>query len=311
MSGARSARARTSGAEIAVAVVLVPGARDVDAGRLQPRRVEHRAIVLAAGVHQAGNFLELERAVFRVALGIESVLRRHGDDVDHARQRVGAPQRRLRPAQDLDAVDGGGQQMREVEFRARLRGVVGAHAVDEHQRVARLGAADADLRDRAHGAAAAHLDAGHLAQRVEDLRDLVRLQRCAVDHRNCAAGLVGGDGHAAGGDDDFSTVSARAAVVARRNARNAISGWLFMETSLADGTKRLARARVTLRIQRKSRSEFHHDRPAPKPQRAVAAAESSAPTTHPGRRMDDARRQVSWLADFAGRRLPSPLASGM
>ena len=36
-----------------------------------------------------------------------------------------------------------------------------------------------------------------------------------------------------------------------------------------------------------------HPRPSPM---AVAAAEASAPTTHPGRRMDDARWQVSWLA---------------
>src|SRR3546814_14224731 len=55
-----------------------------------------------------------------------------GDDVDDAADRIRAPDRTLRAAQDLDPLDVVGEQRREVEFRAVDR-IVHLDAVDDDQ----------------------------------------------------------------------------------------------------------------------------------------------------------------------------------
>jgi len=92
--------------------------------------------------------------------------------------------------------------MREVELFARLRRIVGAHAVDENERLPRFGAADADLRNRADRSGAAHLDARHVAQGVKYGLHLMRLQRFAGDDGDRAADLIGGHRHTAGAHHD-------------------------------------------------------------------------------------------------------------
>ena len=70
-------------------------------------------------------------------------LRLARDDVDDAAHGVGAVDRALRPAQHLDALDIVERDRREIELVADRRRVVDAHAVDEHQRVADVAAAQA------------------------------------------------------------------------------------------------------------------------------------------------------------------------
>ena len=82
-----------------------------------------------------------QRAV-AAGLGAEVELRRSaafpGDDVHHAADRVRAVQRALRAAQHLDALDRADRHHREVVVAARRGRIVDPHAVDQHQRLARL-----------------------------------------------------------------------------------------------------------------------------------------------------------------------------
>ena len=67
-----------------------------------------------------------------------------GHDIDDAADGVAAVKRALRAAQDLDPLDIGRHQVREVEFRPAAR-VVDLHAVDQHQGLVGFGATHADL----------------------------------------------------------------------------------------------------------------------------------------------------------------------
>ena len=72
-----------------------------------------------------------------------------GDDVDHAADRVGAVERRLRAAQDLDPLDVVEREVREVEVAGGE--ALHPHAVDQHLHLGRVGAADADRARASRG----------------------------------------------------------------------------------------------------------------------------------------------------------------
>src|SRR4030095_9953364 len=86
------------------------------------------------------------------------------DDVDDAADRVGAVERRLRPTDDLDAVDQVGRDVGEVGLPRRR--ALDPDAVDEDLNLVGVGAADADVGNLADAARAADLDAGHGAKEI-------------------------------------------------------------------------------------------------------------------------------------------------
>ena len=97
-------------------------------------------------------------------------------DLHDAADRVGAVDRALRSAHDLDAIDVGERHLRQIEAAAER---VGANAVDQHEREVRLAAAREQRRQRARSAAARDGEAGHGAQRRAKRRDLARLELVA------------------------------------------------------------------------------------------------------------------------------------
>src|SRR5690606_16394817 len=86
------------------------------------------------------------------------------DDVDHAADRVGAVERALRPPENLDPLDVGDREDREIELVAGARRIVDADAVDEDEGVLRLGAAEAHQRLSAGPAVFGHRDAGNRSE---------------------------------------------------------------------------------------------------------------------------------------------------
>ncbi len=109
----------------------------------------------------------VEAAALGAADNVPAAFGPLGDDIDHAPDGVGAPQRTLRPAQNLDARNAGIEQVLELELRGAGR-VVDLDAVDQHQGLVALGAADADLGQAADAARAIDGDAGDVAQHVGD-----------------------------------------------------------------------------------------------------------------------------------------------
>ncbi len=166
---------------IAVAGKTV-GVQRVDAQRIGPDVVaaRHRRLrrdrAVAARLHR-------HRAMRRLtALA--------GDDVDDAAHRVRAVERRLRPAQHLDALDVDGGEIAEIERAVGRRRIADAHAVDQHQGLAGVGAAQADLGHGADAAGFVDVEAGDAAQDVgeafrSEFRDLG-----AGDDRHRGAGLA-------------------------------------------------------------------------------------------------------------------------
>ena len=122
------------------------------------------------------------------------------DDVDDAADRVGAVQRRARALDDLDALDELG---RDVLHRRRADGAgIDAQAVDQHQHVVRLRAAQEQRSLLAGAAEARHLDAGHEAQRVAEVGGRPRRGRRGESRSTLARTSAGGTLGARGGDDD-------------------------------------------------------------------------------------------------------------
>ena len=89
-----------------------------------------------------------------------------GEDLDHAAERVGAVQGAQRTVDDFDVVDRGQRNGAPVGF-ARGRGA-DPHAVDQHDVLLAVGAADEDRADGARAAVAGDFDAALLLQQVGD-----------------------------------------------------------------------------------------------------------------------------------------------
>ena len=173
---------------VAVAVrVIAPDVAGVGGGEaVQPvvagAEAEAAALGAEAGV-EAGT---------AVAAGTDfavHAVRRAGEDVDHAGDGVRAPDRRARAAHDLDALDGGQRQVREIEDA--LAGGVDAHAVDQHQRVVGVAAAQEQRVLRAAAAGAHQVDAGLLRQQVADVGDAAGFDVRARQHGHRLQGAFG------------------------------------------------------------------------------------------------------------------------
>ncbi len=101
------------------------------------------------------------------------------EDLHDAADGVRAVERREGPARDLDAVDVLRRQPRPVVAGEVRR--VHPHAVDEHERLRRVGAAREERSQRARRAVLRQVEAGHRAQHVRDDGGLVLLELLARD----------------------------------------------------------------------------------------------------------------------------------
>ncbi len=96
------------------------------------------------------------------------------DVVDDATDGIGSIQRALLTAQHFHLRDVIGDERREVELTRH--GIARLDAVDHHERVVRLGAADAHLREAAERARAVDGYARHVAQDVRHVSCLALLE---------------------------------------------------------------------------------------------------------------------------------------
>ena len=181
---------------VGIAVAVEIGAGDADPQRVGQGQVEHPLHLLGIVI-----------AVFELAGGVD---RRQvglgGDEVDHARGRVAAEQRALRPAQDFDP-------LKVEEFALKQAGDDQRHVVDVDRGRRVAGGADAQIADAADGEARRReigLGEGDVGQRL--------LQRQRVD--DLLLFQIGGgkgadrDRHvlqplrlALGGDDDVAGIA--------------------------------------------------------------------------------------------------------
>jgi hypothetical protein len=182
--------------EAAVLVAVAEGREAVDAQRgrgdaraeafLLPGQVRARAARAVAARLDAGAELRARGAAAR-------------DDVDDPADRLRAVQRGARALHDLDALD---QFRGDVLQRRAPRGAgVHPHAVDQHERVVAVGAADERRRHLAGAAVARDLDAAVVAQQLGDVERVAALDRRAVDDHHGRQRLRGADRAARGGDD--------------------------------------------------------------------------------------------------------------
>ena len=126
-----------------------------------------------------------------------------GDDVDDAADRVRAIEPALRAAQDLDAVDVGGEELREIERAVGRARIADIDAVDEHLGMIGVGAAHEDRGHAARTAGLHDIQAGHVLQHLGQGALLLSLDLVAGDDRDAAAELIFGRRHARrAGDDD-------------------------------------------------------------------------------------------------------------
>jgi hypothetical protein len=110
-----------------------------------------------------------------------------------------AVQRGARALHDLDALD---QFRGDVLQRRAARGAgVHPHAIDQHEGVVAVGAADERRRHLAGAAVACDLDAAVVAQQLGDIECVAALDRGAVDDHHGRQRLRGADRAARGGDD--------------------------------------------------------------------------------------------------------------
>ena len=94
-----------------------------------------------------------------------------GDDVDDGADGVGAKQRALGAANDLDAIDVGDREMCEIVAASKR---VRADPIDEHERVVGSAASWEERRNRAAPAAARYGEARDEPQRIRNRLDLAR-----------------------------------------------------------------------------------------------------------------------------------------
>ncbi len=162
---------------------------------------QHAEIALGEAARQALGMGAVAAPLDRPR-GTRRPMRLAGDDVDDPAHGVGAVDRALRPAQDLDPLDVVERDRGEIELVAGGRGVVDAHAVDQHQRVPGLAAAQVHFRRAAGAAQFDHRDAGHRAQQIGNRGRRGLLDLVAGDDGNGAARLGRRDRHVIRRDDD-------------------------------------------------------------------------------------------------------------
>ena len=127
-----------------------------------------------------------DRGAVASAFGPDVELRRActllGDNVDDADHRVRTIERALRAFQHFDPLDGAWRKHREIEIAARGCRVVDPDPVDHHQCLARIGAAQPDVRGRTRSTAFGDVEAGNGSQGVDQRAGIAGRQRLAFDH---------------------------------------------------------------------------------------------------------------------------------
>ena len=148
---------------------VVLGAARIEAGvTVEPLAVAPIVEVLADAPPVAdaaeGALLGAAASGREAALRLSRALR---DDVDHAVDGVGAPERAARAADDLDAVDVLEERVLDLPVGAGEQRIVDAAPVDQHEHRPRQAAGEASHADRPLvGVDSCHLDAGGEPQRV-------------------------------------------------------------------------------------------------------------------------------------------------
>ena len=123
-----------------------------EAGRVEAREAEGEVDRAVAARDAALRLLGAVAAGLDREGGLGRAAAAPRDDVDDAAHGVRAVERRLRSAQHLDALDVGEDERREVELAPGRDRVVDPDAVDHHQGVAHVAAADAHGLDVARAA---------------------------------------------------------------------------------------------------------------------------------------------------------------
>ena len=154
---------------------------------LEPRGAERIVQELVAAAETDALAQRIVVAAFAGGVGRERPLPALGDDLDDAADGVGAVERRLGSADDLDPLDLVEAQVREVE-RPR-RGTLHALAVDQDLDLLRARPTDADLAELARAALTLDLEARHLPERVVHRQVVVGLQLFFADHGHGRAHL--------------------------------------------------------------------------------------------------------------------------
>ena len=117
---------------------------------------------------------------------------------DHAGQGVGAIERAVRLAQDLDGLDAYAGEVGEFY---RASDGVGRNAIDQHLVCVGLSSADIETGGAAHLSRLRHLEAGHQTQRVLHLRRIAKVFR--RNHSDGRAYLRFGRWSSGRGDGDL------------------------------------------------------------------------------------------------------------
>ena len=215
--------ARALGREVKVAVDVASRQREGEIGdrlevQAQRRRVVREGIVDledAAGVRVA----ELEEgaaetvppggadallvgrvvAALRRAPDAQRALAARREELQHRGHGIGAVERALGAADDFRPADAHRRQVREIEGAAAR---VDLHPVDEHLVHVDIAAARGDGRGAAPAPRLDHRQPGNVAQDLEHVGDLSRLDLLPIDHGDGRSGLPDRDGRLRGGHHD-------------------------------------------------------------------------------------------------------------
>ncbi|MCY1357337.1 hypothetical protein D9M69_438260 [compost metagenome] len=208
------------------------GAAFADGGVVVEFQVRGAAVVQAAAHVHAQQAIDQRTAavearlagVAEVAILLDGVLQGQGaapfaadllgDDVDHAAHGVGSIEGRHRPADHLDALDGGHRRHEAgggfVEaVGSDVAGGILPAAVDQDQGVVARQAADADVQTAGLAGALAHVDAFHILQRLGQVAVALLLQVFLADHADARRRLgdllfvAGGGDHRVGQLEGF------------------------------------------------------------------------------------------------------------
>ena len=183
------------------------GTRQAGADPTRGERVaaDTRPRALAARLQVSRELMRVVTAVHDAAAGREAGLRRvPREDLDDAADRIGAVQRRSRPAHDLDAVDL--LERDELERRNAQRRRADARAIDQQQRVIGGCAAQEQRARLAQAAGVVDVDSGQIGQQILHGGDLARLDVLARQHRRGPERVRDRLLDARGGDDHLRVV---------------------------------------------------------------------------------------------------------
>ena len=123
------------------------------------------------------------------------------DDVDHATDRVRAPEGRSRALHHLDALDR--RRVDALKCGQPDRPGIDAHAVHHHQRLVAVGATDEDRGGLSRAAVAPEVQAGVKPQDVAGVARAAQFDRVAADQHHGREHFALRQRHPRGGDDEF------------------------------------------------------------------------------------------------------------